>query len=202
MFDLVKTSERNMEKAYEIIKELKIEDIWEKHKSKANLVGSIKTRLIMDHLDIDFHIYSETFCISDSFAAIGEIAESPRIVDVQYSNLLMIEDKCLEWHMSYRDEEGNNWKIDVIHIKNDSKYVGKFERVAEKLNEVMTEEIRKRILVIKHDAYEKGEKVIGIEVYESVIEDNVKNYKEYEKWKKKHKTEGIIEWEPKVKRGE
>jgi len=195
--DLVATSERNLEKAYEIINELKIEDIWKNHESQANLVGSIKTRLIMDHLDIDFHIYSEKISIANSFAAIGEIAESIKIVDIQYKNLLMVEDKCLEWHLFYKDDEDNNWMIDLIHIRNDSKYVGKFERVAEKINKVMTEERRRRILRIKHEAYENGEKVVGIAVYESVIEDNINNYSEYIEWAKEHITNGIIEWEPK-----
>lgn len=198
MIGLVETSEKNLKKAYKIIAELKIEDIWKRHRSQANLVGSIKTKLIMDHLDIDFHIYSEKFSIANSFAAVGEIAESLKIVDVQYKNLLMSEDKCLEWHMSYKDDEKNNWMIDLIHIRNDSKYVGKFERVAEKINEVMTDERRKRILGIKHEAYDNGEKVVGIEVYKSVIEDDISNYSEYKEWKKKHETEGIIEWEPKV----
>lgn len=105
MIDLVKTSERNIGRAYKIIAGLKVEQIWEKHGSQTTLVGSIKTRLLMDHLDIDFHIYSETFSITNSFAAIGEIAESPKIIDVQYKNLLMADDKCLEWHMSYIDDE-------------------------------------------------------------------------------------------------
>lgn len=82
---------------------------------------------------------------------------------------------------------------------NGSRYVGKFERVAEKINQVMTEERRKRILGIKHEAYERGEKVVGIEVYKSVIEYGINNYDEYEEWKMQQSSEGIIDWEPKVK---
>lgn len=83
-----------------------------------------------------------------------------------------------------------------MHIMNDSRYVGKFERVADRINDIMTKEMREKILRIKHDASKKKEKVIGIKVYRAVIEDNICNYEEFKVWEKRNRVEGIDEWEP------
>jgi hypothetical protein len=84
--DIEEISNANYCAALDIIKELKIEEIWEKHNSKANLVGSVKTKLLMNHLDIDYHIYSDDFSIEKSFSAIGEIANHPKISKILYIN--------------------------------------------------------------------------------------------------------------------
>jgi hypothetical protein len=193
---IIEISDRNAKKAHEIINELRIEDIWEKYSGKANLVGSVKTNLMMDHLDIDYHVYTKEFSIANSFSAIGEIAQSSKIKEVQYVNLLDYADKCLEWHLKYIDDENKIWQIDIMHIMNDSRYVGKFERVADRINDIMTKEMREKILRIKHDASKKKEKVIGIKVYRAVIEDNICNYEEFKVWEKRNRVEGIDEWEP------
>jgi hypothetical protein len=192
VFDVVELSDQNCDKALNIISELGIVETWEKHNSRANLVGSVKTRLLLEYLDIDFHVYSDEFSIERSFAAVGEIARNKGIVDVEYKNLLDQEDKCLEWHLGYIDKENQRWGIDIIHIRNDSKYAGKFERVAEKINKVLTPEMRKTILEIKHGAYERKEKEMGINIYRAVLEGKVKGHKEYMEWKKWNKGNGII----------
>ncbi len=140
MEDLLKQSENNLAKARGIIRELGIEEAWAGIGATANQVGSVRTGLMMDHLDIDYHVYSEPLRITDSFAAIARIAAGGGISEVIYRNLLDDEDRGLEWHLRYRDDEGRPWVIDIMHIMKDSRYAGKFERVADRISAVMTAE--------------------------------------------------------------
>ena len=55
IFDIAK---QNQEKAWQVIKNTNIIQIWEDAGAKINLVGSLRTGLLMKHRDIDFHIYS------------------------------------------------------------------------------------------------------------------------------------------------
>ena len=196
MQDFIEISNRNIRMAHEIIKELNIEKIWKEHCGQANLVGSVKTNLLMNNLDIDYHVYTEEFSIRDSFLTISEIANSQKIKGIQYVNMLESDDKCLEWHLTYIDREQRDWQIDIIHILKESKYVGKFERVADKINSVMNEKMREQILKIKYEANQCKEKVTGIEVYRAAIEDDVKSFEEFIIWYDKNKIDGIVEWEP------
>ena len=119
MENLEDISAKNLEKAFEIIEELQIEKIWEKLDSKCNLVGSVKTGLLMNKLDIDFHTYSDDFSIAKSFNAISQISQNPKIKEVTYKNLLDAEDMCLEWHLMYEETPERIWTIDIMHIKNE-----------------------------------------------------------------------------------
>ena len=57
IFDIAK---QNQEKAWQVIKNTNIIQIWEDAGAKINLVGSLRTGLLMKHRDIDFHIYVNT----------------------------------------------------------------------------------------------------------------------------------------------
>ncbi len=194
---ITEISNRNLEKALQIIEELQIEEIWKASGSVCYLVGSVKTRLLVEHLDIDFHVYSNDFSITKSFKAISKICENPKITDVVYKNLMKAEDMCLEWHLSYEETPFRIWTIDIIHIMNESPYAGMIERVTGKINAVMTDKWRNAILKIKWESSRKNEKVIGIEVYQAVIDDGVETYDDFKTWEMNRKSTGISLWEPK-----
>ena len=61
IFELAK---RNQQKAWEIIEDTRIVRIWEGIGAKVNLVGSLRTGLLMKHRDIDFHIYTSPLYLS------------------------------------------------------------------------------------------------------------------------------------------
>lgn len=122
MENLENIAESNLQKAFEIIRELKIEKIYEELNSTCNLVGSVKTGLLMSHLDIDFHVYSDEFSVEKSFNAIAKISQNPKIKEVFYKNLLEEDDMCLEWHLLYEEVPERIWTIDIMHIKNESLY--------------------------------------------------------------------------------
>lgn len=195
MNELIKKSNQIQAKAREVIQELKIIESWETIGARVNPVGSFEMELMMNNYDIDFHIYSDKFSIEESFKAVSKIAANSRIKKINYTNLVEEEDRCLEWHAFYEAENHEIWQIDMIHILNDSPYVGHFEKVAKQIKENLTQEKKISILEIKN-SIPGEENVMGIEIYKAVFEANVKNYPEFKKWKKENKNQGIITWMP------
>jgi hypothetical protein len=158
-------------------------------------VGSLKTGLLIQHRDIDFHIYTDPFSLSDSFLAMARLAANPGIESIRYKNLLQANDRCIEWHAIYRHSGGDSWQIDMIHMPNDSPYAGYFERVAERVATVLTPETREAILTIKYSIPAEKE-AKGIEVCRAVIEGGVRDERSFWEWKQNHTEDGIITWMP------
>lgn len=196
MENLENIAESNLQKAFEIIRELKIEKIYEELNSTCNLVGSVKTGLLISHLDIDFHVYSDEFSVEKSFNAIAKISQNPKIKEVFYKNLLEEDDMCLEWHLLYEEVPERIWTIDIMHIKNESLYAGVIERVTEKISSVLTEKMKQTILKIKWESERHKEKIFGIDIYQAVIEENIDTFQDFQIWKQNKKDVGISLWEP------
>jgi len=195
MDTILDKAKKIQEKARAVIEETNVIKHWSSIGATINLVGSLKTGLLINNRDIDFHIYTNPFKLSDSFLAVSKLAENQRIKQMTYSNLLEAEDRCIEWHAFYEDQEGHSWQIDMIHILNDSPYMGFFERVAERISMSLTQETRETILQIKN-AIPKEQKVKSIQIYQAVIEGGIKNIQDFWRWKEQNPNEGIITWMP------
>ena len=113
MNDILEIAAANQQRAREVIRDTDLEAIWRSVGAEANLVGSLRTGLLMKHRDIDFHIYSSPLRVADSFAAMARLAENPRIRRIEYGNLLDAQDQCLEWHAWYADADERLWQIDI-----------------------------------------------------------------------------------------
>ena len=195
MNNILQLSQQAQDEAWAVIRETGVIDHWTSIGATVNLVGSLKTGLLINNYDIDFHIYTDPFKLADSFLAISRLAENKRIKTVNYSNLLEAEDGCLEWHASYEGRNGKSWQIDMIHILNESPYAGFFENVADRISKVITPETREAILRIKHDIPE-DKKVMSIKVYQAVIEGGVRDMESFWKWENENPNDGIITWAP------
>ena len=193
--NILELAKRNQQKAWEIIEDTRIVRIWEGIGAKVNLVGSLRTRLLMKHRDIDFHIYTSPLDLSASFRAIAELAENTSVKKIEYTNLLHTAEACIEWHAWYQDMEGELWQMDMIHIQEGSRYDGYFERVAERISAVLTDEMRLAILKLKYETPDT-EKIMGVEYYQAVIQDGVRSYPEFEEWRRLHPAVGVGEWVP------
>lgn len=191
--NILELAKRNQQKAWEIIEDTRIVRIWEGIGAKVNLVGSLRTGLLMKHRDIDFHIYTSPLDLSASFRAMAELAENTSIKRIEYTNLLHTAEACIEWHAWYQDMEGELWQMDMIHIQEGSRYDGYFERVAERISAVLTDEMRLAILKLKYETPDT-EKIMGVEYYQAVIQDGVRSYPEFEEWRRLHPAVGVVEW--------
>lgn len=193
--NILELAKRNQQKAWEIIEDTRIVRIWEGMGAKVNLVGSLRTGLLIKHRDIDFHIYTSPLDLSASFRAMAELAENTSVKKIEYTNLLHTAEACIEWHAWYQDMEGELWQMDMIHIQEGSRYDGYFERVAERISAVLTDEMRLAILKLKYETPDT-EKIMGVEYYQAVIQDGVRSYPEFEEWRRLHPAVGVVEWVP------
>ena len=195
MEHLLELAKRNQERAWEVIRQTDIINIWKSVGAEINLVGSLNMGLLMKHKYIDFHIYTSPFRISDSFQAMARLAENPLIKRIEYGNSLDTEEQCVEWHAWFQDPDNELWQIDMIHIVKGSRYDGYFEKMAERITAVLTDETRQAILKLKYETPDTV-KIMGVEYYQAVIQDGVRTYAELEDWKKQHPVTGVIEWIP------
>ena len=159
----------NQQRAQEVIRDSGIESIWRSVGAEPHLVGSLRTGLLITHRDIDFHIYSSPLRVADSFAAMARLAENSRIRRIEYGNLL--------------------------HMPKGSAYDGYFERVADRIAAVLTDQTRETILRLKYETPET-EKIMGIEYYQAVLRDGVRTYAEFEAWRAANPVTGVLEWMP------
>ena len=181
---------RNTEKARRIIRDTGIIDIWESAGAEINLVGSLSTGLFMKHRDIDFHIYSAVLRPEDDFTALAKLAANPAVKRIEYGNLLATEERCLEWHAWYEDQEGELWQLDMIHIEKGSRYDGYFEEVARRISAALTDETREAILRLKWETPDT-EKIAGIEYYMAVLRDGIRSYPDFVRWREAHPLTGL-----------
>lgn len=192
---LIEIAQTNQQRAHEIIQELNLIPLWASIDVEAHLVGSLRMGLLMKHLDIDLHLYSDPVSLADDFRIIARLAQNPHIKRIEYVNLLDTEEACLEWHLHYEDPLNQMWQIDMIHILKGSRYDGYFEQMADRIVAALTDETRHTILQLKYETPE-SEKIMGIEYYQAVLRDGVKNYAEFETWRRQHPVTGIVTWMP------
>lgn len=193
--DILEIAKQNQEEAWKVVENSGVVKAWESIGAEVNLVGSLRTGLLMTHRDIDFHIYSSPLTLSNSFQAMALLAENPNVKKIECVNLLHTVEECVEWHAFYQEPDGECWQIDMMHIKRGSRYDGYFEQVANRIAAVLTDETRQAILQLKYDTPET-EKAMGVEYYQAVIRDGVRNYAQFEEWRRQHPVTGVIEWMP------
>ncbi len=193
--DIFKLSEYNQELAWEVLEESNIIPVWESIGAKVNIVGSLKTKLMMKNLDIDIHIYTKELSIKDSFDAIAQIAQNSSFKDIQYKNLIDTEEECIEWHLIYEDRKANLWKFDLIHILMGSKYDGFVENVTDAIVKKLTPETRKAILQIKFET-PNDIKIPSIEIYQAVLSNKIRSYKDFIQWRETNSSINSMEWLP------
>lgn len=112
----------------------------------------------------------------------ARLAENPLIKRIEYGNSLDTEEQCVEWHAWFQDPDNELWQIDMIHIVKGSRYDGYFEKMAERITAVLTDETRQAILKLKYETPDTA-KIMGVEYYQAVIQDGVRTYAELEDWK-------------------
>jgi len=195
MENVLEVAEQMQQEAWRVVEETGVIRLWSSIGATVNLVGSLKTGLLVHHRDVDFHIYTNPFSLADSFSAMARLAENSRIRTISYTNLLAAEDGCLEWHATYEAPSGHSWQLDMIHILQESPYAGYFEKVAERIAGALTEETREAILRIKL-AIPESAQVMSIQVYRAVIEGGVRDVESFWRWREQHPSDGIVTWVP------
>ncbi len=184
-----------------VVRESGVVEAWESVGATVNMVGSVRSGLVMKNLDIDFHVYTAEPMLPLSEAAMERLRQNPAVRDVRFRNLLDTEEECLEWHAAYDAAEGTTWQLDMIHIRHGSAFDGVIERttgaIVARLDSGApgADEAREAILRIKHDAPD-GVKTPGIEVCYAVLELGLRTYQEFAAWKQTHPVPDLSGWMP------
>ena len=184
-----------MAQAREVVENMRICDSWESIGAQVNMVGSLATGLLMDHLDIDFHIYTDRLDAGESFAAAGRIAACRGVERMEFLDKADTEEACYEWHTCYRAADGRVWTIDMIHILRGSAYDGFAERMAQRIREVLDTDARDTILRLKHET-PAGVKIAGVQYYAAVLSGGVRDYAQLERWVREHEGCDLTGWLP------
>lgn len=192
--EINKLSRANQEKARKVLEKSGIGEIWRAAGCRINIVGSLRMGLLASHRDIDLHVYSKDITESSSFAIVSQIARNPDVTEIKCINGLHTDEHCMAWHFLYK-YAGEIWQIDVIHIEDGSRYDGYFERMADRIAEVMTEEQRETILRLKFET-PAGCDYHGVEYYEAVIADGVSSLSGLEAWVDGHRKKPQYYWIP------
>ncbi len=193
--ELFELSEKRRAEALKIVRDSGIVEAWESVGAEVNMVGSVRSGLIMKNFDIDFHIYSDNPMSERSCTAIAKLKKNPSISNITFTDLLATEEECLEWHAQYEDDNKNLWQLDMIHIRRGSRYDGIIEQTTDAIRSKLTPQTREAILRIKYDAPENV-KVYGIEVYYAVLELGVRTYEEFAAWKQTTPNINLLGWIP------
>ncbi|MBP1615170.1 MAG: hypothetical protein H6Q13_2618 [Bacteroidetes bacterium] len=191
----IELAEHNQLTAWKILEDTHLISAWESIGAKVNIVGSLRSGLLVKSKDIDLHIYTDKLDISESFSVMQELAERLSLKEIQYKNLIDTEEECIEWHALYEDKNKEIWKFDIIHIRKGSKYDGVVEKVTDAIIQQLTPEIRKTILEIKFDVPDDI-MIPGIEIYRAVFSGEVKNYEELKQWRKTNPLTNSLDWRP------
>ncbi len=160
-----------------------------------NIVGSLRSNLMLNHRDIDLHMYSGEPVVERSFSFMKRVADNNAVKDIQYKNLLDTKEECIEWHILYEDKDKSIWKLDIIHIRKGSFYDGFVEKVTDKIIEKLTPETKEAILQIKYELGGKSD-VPGIQIYHAVLEHGINNYADFIQWSKENPVDAVLEWSP------
>ena len=185
----------NQDRARQVASALRITELWEAVGAEVHPVGSLPMGLLVRHLDLDFHVYSDVVRPEDGLAVMTRLAGNPAIERIEYANLLRTEEACIEYHAWYRDGDGALWQIDMIHIVRGSRYDGVFERMASRIAAALTDETRDAILRLKYETPD-GCRIAGVEYYRAVLEGGVRTFAELETWRAQHPLTGITTWMP------
>ncbi|MDE5607366.1 MAG: phosphoglycerate mutase family protein [Muribaculaceae bacterium] len=180
--------------AEKVLQESGIADIWRKNGCRVNLVGSLRMGLLASHRDIDLHVYSKGITEAGSFAIAAQIARLPGVTELKCINGLHTDEHCVAWHIFYRYED-EIWQFDVIHIEEGTEYDGYFEKIADRISEVVTPEQKASILRLKFGTPE-GADYHGVEYYEAVIAGGVNNMRDFEVWVTEHRKKPMYYWIP------
>ncbi len=182
-------------RAWEVLEASGVKRIWEEAGAEVRLVGSLRMGLIAKHRDIDLHVYSSEVTEEKSFVIASQISKNPNVVEIKCINGLHTDEHCISWHLKYRMSEEEIWQIDIIHIEKGSQYDGYFEEMAERIVARLTPEVKETILSLKYNTPE-DEEIHGVEYYEAVIADGVKDLPELREWLGKRRAKPFYYWMP------
>lgn len=193
MKDILEVSETRRKKALEILEQLDLINRWSRI-GKPFLLGSVKMGLVWKR-DIDMNVYCEKPEEALGNGVMSEIASLTGVEKIEFHNFLDTPDMGLYWKIFCRDDENELWTLDNWLLSFDHPDAGLGEDLAERIIEVLTPEIRRRIIMIKSQL-KMGDGIRGVDIYRGVIQGKVENAEEFLEWFSRTDKDFIVQWKP------
>jgi hypothetical protein len=192
--DVLVHSERRRATAERILRELQLVERWSVF-GRPVIVGALAYDL-MFACDIDMEVYCPTLRIEDGFDVLRACAGHPRVTQAQFMNGLATPDQALYWQIRCRDDEGEEWKIDMWSAPEDYS-LPRAEYLVEPMRQALTPETRAAILRLKAALHEQPELACpSIHLYRAVMSDDVRTVEQWSEWRNFHDTTCLTGWKP------
>ncbi len=193
MENILQLAQQNTKEAFSLLRQSRAVTAWDLQGAEVHIVGSLACGLYFNSRDIDLHVYTDPFDMENAFAAMAMIAQQKGFKRLTCQNLLDTPEACVEWHVFFEDEKGDEWNLDIIHIMRGSRYDGYFEKQAAAIKEMLTDPTRTAILQIKKDL-PRTPHIGGIWIYTAVLRDGVRTLSAFNDWYAKQNKNQILEW--------
>lgn len=193
MEKILEEAQKNTQQAFGMLRQTRAVTAWDLQGAEVHLVGSLACGLYYNSRDLDLHVYTDPFSMEAGFAAMGMIAKQKGFQRLTCANLLDAADACMEWHAYFHDEQGKEWTLDMMHILRGSRYDGFFEKQAQSVKNMLTDDTRLAILHMKKDL-PPAPHISGIWIYAAVLRDGIRTTEEFMKWYQKQNTRQILHW--------
>lgn len=198
MSAILERAARKREVAERILGELDLLARWRRF-GRPVLVGAVAYDLVAVP-DIDMEVYCRELRIEDGFEVLRACALHPRVTGAQFVNALATPDKALYWQLRYKDEDGEEWKIDMWSAPEDYP-LPRAETIVEPLKAALTDETREAILTLKEQRAEDASLAcLSIDLYRAVLDGGVRTASELRAWLARNETGVLTAWKPNPRR--
>lgn len=196
--DIVEQAQKTHQIAHHILRELRLLEQWGEI-GEPVLVGATAYELMISP-DIDMEIYCDCPVASAGFQVLAQCVKHPNVIAAKYVDLLDTEDQGIYYQMKYRHDDGTVWKLDMWLMAHDHPGPCARDLIAP-LKEALTEETKHSILAIKQQIHQTPTiQAPSIQIYEAVIDYDVRTLGQFVSWQAKHSTTGLTRWRPKTGR--
>lgn len=191
--ELINYNKKLKIEAHKVIKSLNLMTLWRQAGGDPYLVGALAYYLALSP-DIDMEIFCENPKIDDGFKVLNSCAHEPGCLEVSFRNELEGPDQGYYWQVKYQHPNGHLWKIDMWSVRLDHPGPTSRDMIAP-MRQALDKEKRQVILSIKQ-AVIKDPNVAcpSIFLYQAVLADAVRNYKDLLSWLSNHDIKGINDW--------
>lgn len=190
---LLKFSQSLRKDANAVLDALDLFSLWEKQGGQPFLVGALAYGLALAP-DIDLEIFCEHPTIEAGFSVLKSCALNSGCRSTRFRNEMAGPDQGYYWQVQYQQEHGRLWKIDMwsIHVN----HPGPTSRdMIAPMEKVLNEESRKIILNLKQAiCNDPHTQCPSIDLYQAVLADGIRTYRELKTWLSLHKSEKINDW--------
>jgi hypothetical protein len=160
---------------------------------RPELVGSVRHGLVVAR-DVDVEVSVDALDVAASFAVIAEVAADRRVTRALFRNEAD-ERGWLYWEVVARGDDGKEWTIETYVSGPNDRYAGWSAEFAGALGDVLTDDARETILVLK-ESLAGDPNYRAMDVYRAVLEAGVGTREELRSWRATHGSTELVRWDP------